>query len=153
MYLIVIKANLILDKIRLNIHFNFAILQPFHLFFMSSIWLRNLAKLLDKNCLVSDNQTHMQYRACQRDNWIRKFFSYFVDRLSHSGTWKSERRICMWVLGLPSRVKYYCRWDWHHFYMVIQAKVGLGLSIELQKIPNGTCKNLILDKMRLKYSF
>ena len=59
MYLIVIKANLILDKIRLNIHFNFAITAAISFVFMSSVWLRNLAKLLDKNCLVSDNQTYM----------------------------------------------------------------------------------------------
>ena len=46
MYLIVIKANLILDKIRLNIPFNFAIpLLTITFVFTDSIWLRNLANL------------------------------------------------------------------------------------------------------------
>ena len=34
-FILVIKANLMLDEMRSNIPFNFAILQPFHLFFWS----------------------------------------------------------------------------------------------------------------------
>ena len=46
-YLVVIKASLILDKIRLNIPFNMAI----SFVWMSSIWLRNLAKSFGQELL------------------------------------------------------------------------------------------------------
>ena len=58
MYLIVIKANLILDKIRLNIPFNFAIpLLTITFVFTDSInGLGTWQTFLDKNSRLLDNQ-------------------------------------------------------------------------------------------------
>ena len=55
-YLIDIKANLILDKIRLNIPFNFAITATISFVLMSFTWLRNLANLSGKTSWILDNQ-------------------------------------------------------------------------------------------------
>ena len=56
MYLMVIKANPILDKIRLNIPFNFTILQPFHLFLQTPFGLGTWQNFLDKNSRLLDNK-------------------------------------------------------------------------------------------------
>ena len=55
-YLVVIKASLILDKIRLNIPFNFAITWPFHLFEWAPYGSGTWQNILDKNSWVLDNQ-------------------------------------------------------------------------------------------------
>ena len=77
------QANLILDEIRLNIHFNFAIPRSFHLFSRAPFRFKSKtiykdnnvikAKLFGKNSSVLDNQT--SYSACPKDKWIGKFFS------------------------------------------------------------------------------
>ena len=74
MYLIVIKANLILDKIRLNIPFNFAIPQPLHLFLQTPFGLGTWQNFLDKDSRLLDNQIYY-ISACPRHKWIRKCFS------------------------------------------------------------------------------
>ena len=56
-YLIVInKANLILDKIMLNIPFNFAMPRPFYLFSHAPFGLGIWQNVFDKNSWVLDNQ-------------------------------------------------------------------------------------------------
>ena len=55
-YLVVIKASLILDKIRLNIPFNFAITWPFHLFQWAPFGSGTWQNVLDINSWVLDNQ-------------------------------------------------------------------------------------------------
>ena len=56
--LLVIKVNLMLDEIRFNIPFNFAILRPFHLFLRppigSRIWHTALLKTLVGSFLIYD---------------------------------------------------------------------------------------------------
>ena len=55
-YLIVIKANLELDKIRLNIPSHFAMTRPFQLFLQAPFGLGTWQNFLDKNLLVLENQ-------------------------------------------------------------------------------------------------
>ena len=47
MYLVLIKENLMLDKVRVNNTFNFAIPGPFHLFLSASLGLETWQNFLD----------------------------------------------------------------------------------------------------------
>ena len=91
----VIKANLVLDKIRLNIPFNFTIPQSFSFVFRSSIlglsqkqftrvimWLKTWNSWLFLSfefwAKLFWTTKFDNYSACPKDKWMGKFFSYSV---------------------------------------------------------------------------